>query len=484
MRQSMTMRMQQNLTLAPQVQHALRLLRMSAPEFTQEVEQALTENPFLEKDEEHSSSVTDAQPVETVEEAPAESGETNAASQLDEGAPPEAFHSGNRRISDDEESDWTERAETPSTLHSHLHQQLMLSTMGERDRALAQLVIESLDDDGYLRTGLDELAALVPAEHDVRPEELAASLKFVQSLDPAGVGARTLQECLQLQLEMLPEDTPARRAAIAIVHDHLPLLGKREWDTLQHQVGCDEATLHTARALIRSLDPRPGRRFGADEARYVVPDVIVKKVRGKWVASINPGVLPRIHINQRYAEALASGGPGNPSLARHLQEARWLLHSMAQRFTTIQRVADAVVARQRAFLDYGDAAMKPLALKNIADEVGLHESTVCRVANGKYMATPRGVFEFRHFFSRKLATENGGTCSATAIRALMKELIASEDPRAPLSDADLARLLGQQGLLVARRTIAKYRTLMRTPSVELRRVRPSHAAIAREARVQ
>jgi RNA polymerase sigma-54 factor len=233
-------------------------------------------------------------------------------------------------------------------------------------------------------------------------------------------------------------------------------------------VSCDEDALHTARALIRTLDPKPGHRFGATEARYVVPDVLVKKVRERWVASINPASLPRVRLNRAYADALQGRG-SSQSLSRQLQEARWLLRSIEQRFATIQRVADAIVGRQRGFFEYGEVAMKPLTLKLIAGELGLHESTVCRVTNSKYMATPRGLFEFKHFFSRRLATESGGAASATAVRAVMRELIAAEDPRAPLSDAELARLLAQQGLRVARRTITKYRALMRLPSVDVRR---------------
>jgi len=346
----------------------------------------------------------------------------------------------------------------------------MISQMDDRDRALAHMIVDSLDDDGYFKTSFEELSAMVPAEHDVRAEDFAAALRLVQSLDPAGVGARTLEECLCLQLQALPEGTPGRKVALAICDGHLPLLGNREWARLQHATGCDEAALHKARNLIRTLDPRPGHRFGAPEARYVVPDVMVRKVRDKWAASINPSSLPRVRLNRAYADAISNRGQSNHSLSRQLQEARWLLRSIEQRFTTIQRVADAIVARQRGFFEYGAVAMKPLTLKLIAGELGLHESTVCRVTNSKYMATPRGLFEFKHFFSRRLATDSGGAASATAVRAVMKEMIAAEDPRAPLSDAELARLLAQQGLRVARRTITKYRALMRLPSVDVRRL--------------
>jgi RNA polymerase sigma-54 factor len=452
---AIALRLRQHLTLTPQVQQALRLLQMSALEFAQEMDQALAANPFLEET------------GETRGDTPPEPRDSATTSVEEVVVPQEpSFGSGSER----DQEEWSGLSDVQPTLPEHLREQLMISQMGNRDRALAHMVIDSLDDDGYFKLSFDELAALVPPEHDVRPEDFLAALRLVQSLDPAGVAARSLEECLELQLQALDADTPGRECALDIVRGrHLQLLGNREWARLQHAVGCDEETLHTARALIRTLDPKPGHRFGAPEARYVVPDVIVKKVRERWVASINPASLPRVRLNRAYAEALQSRSASNQSLSRQLQEARWLLRSIEQRFATIQRVADAIVARQRGFFEYGEVAMKPLTLKLIAGELGLHESTVCRVTNNKYMATPRGLFEFKHFFSRRLATESGGAASATAVRAVMKELIAAEDPRAPLSDAELARLLAQQGLRVARRTITKYRALMRLPSVDVRR---------------
>jgi RNA polymerase sigma-54 factor len=445
---AIALRLRQHLTLTPQVQQALRLLQMSAMEFAQEMEQALAANPFLEEDTDTPATTPrDAAPDEMI-------------------LPQEG--SGGAAPADREQDDWGGVSDTQPTLQEHLREQLRMSRVSDRDRALAEMVVDSLDDDGYFKATFDELAALLPKEHDVLPEEFAAALRLVQSLDPPGTAARTLEECLRIQLEYLPADTPGRAVALALT-GHLSLLANREWARLQHAAGCSERELHVARTLIRSLDPRPGQRFGATEARYVIPDVIVRKGRERWVALINPASLPRLRLNRTYADACGSRNGSNQSLARHLQEARWLLRSIEQRFATIQRVADAIVARQRGFFEYGEVAMKPLTLKLIAGELGLHESTVCRVTNNKYMATPRGLFEFKHFFSRRLATENGGAASATAVRAVMKELIAAEDPRAPLSDAELARLLAQQGLRVARRTITKYRALMRMPSVDVRR---------------
>ena len=451
---AIALRLRQHLTLTPQVQQALRLLQMSALEFAQEMDQALSSNPFLEDT---------AEPQTTPHES------SPATSSLDDVVIPQEASS-SPGVSDRDQEDWSGMTEAQPTLSEHLRGQLMISQMGERDRALAHMIVDSLDDDGYFKLAFDELAALVPPEHDVRAEDFLAALRLVQSLDPAGVAARTLEECLELQLVVIDADTPGRDCALDIVRGkHLQLLGNREWARLQHAVACDENMLHTARALIRTLDPKPGHRFGAPEARYVVPDVMVKKVRDRWVATINPASLPRVRLNRAYAEALQNRNASNQSLSRQLQEARWLLRSIEQRFATIQRVADAIVARQRGFFEYGEVAMKPLTLKLIAGELGLHESTVCRVTNNKYMATPRGLFEFKHFFSRRLATESGGASSATAVRAVLRELIAAEDPRAPLSDAELARLLAQQGLRVARRTITKYRALMRLPSVDVRR---------------
>lgn len=462
---AIALRLRQHLTLTPQVQQALKLLQMSALEFQQEMDQALTTNPFLEENAEPASGA--AGPAEAPPEARLDSagdlrpeGEAELRSSY-EGA---GSGGGEREI-----EDWGGLSDSQPTLQDHLRQQLMISPMDGRDRALAHMIIDSLDDDGYFKMAFSELAALVPAEHDVRAEDFSSALRLVQSLEPTGIAARDLQECLRLQLEALPASTRGRDSALAIVRNHLNLLAGREWARLQHAVGCDEASLQVARALIKSLDPRPGQRFGPQETRYVIPDVIVRKNRDRWVALINPQSLPRVRLNRAYADAIQGRRYSNHSLTRQLQEARWLLRSIEQRFATIQRVADAIVARQRGFFEYGEVAMKPLTLKLIAGELGLHESTVCRVTNSKYMATPRGLFEFKHFFSRKLATESGGAASATAVRAVMKELIAAEDPRAPLSDAELARLLAQQGLRVARRTITKYRALMRMPSVDVRR---------------
>jgi RNA polymerase sigma-54 factor len=465
---ALDLRLRQHLALTPQLQQALRLLQLSALEFAQEMGEALVNNPFLEEAASEAKTAhttpgsTLADPAAPAVATPESAPEPEAEERYSYESP--SFGSGS---SGDIENDRTDWSEPEPSLHAHLRNQLMLSPMGERDRALTHFVVDALDDDGYLKVSLEELAAVAPPDAGVYAEELRAAVRLVQTLEPAGVAARDLQECLMLQLEARPERGPAWECACKIVQNHLPVLAAHELGKLQQHLVCDEKTMHQAIALIRSLDPKPGHRFGRGDARFVIPDVIVAKVRGKWTVNLNPAVVPRLRINRSYADAVS--GAGHSFLSKQLQEARWLLRSMEQRLVTIQRVAEAIVQKQRAFLEYGEVAMKPLALKHIAAQLSLHESTVCRVTNNKYMATPRGVFEFKHFFSRQLATEAGGACSATAVRALLKELITTEDPARPLSDAKLATLLSEQGLRVARRTITKYRTLMRVPSVEVRR---------------
>lgn len=467
---ALDLRLRQHLALTPQLQQALRLLQLSALEFAQEMGEALVNNPFLEETPENKAAVA-ATPTATtpttepeVAPAPAPTAEEHEADGEERFSYEGLSYGNGGGDSENERTDW---GEPEPSLHSHLRSQLMLSPMGERDRALTHFIVDALDDDGYLKVKLDELAALLPSEASVDADDLRSALRLVQTLDPPGVGATSLPECLLLQLQARTERGKPWDAACRIVQHHLPTLAAHEVGKLQQMLHCDEATLHEAIALIRSLDPKPGHRFGRGETRFVVPDVIVAKVRGKWTVNMNPAVVPRLRINRSYVDAVS--GSGHSYLSKQLQEARWLLRSMEQRLVTIQRVAEAIVQKQRAFLEYGEVAMKPLALKHIAAQLSLHESTVCRVTNNKYMATPRGVFEFKHFFSRQLATEAGGACSATAVRALLKELITTEDPARPLSDAKLATLLSEQGLRVARRTITKYRTLMRVPSVEVRR---------------
>jgi RNA polymerase sigma-54 factor len=298
---------------------------------------------------------------------------------------------------------------------------------------------------------------MLPAELGVEADDLTIALKHLQNLDPTGVGARSPAECLELQLSALAEATTGRELALRIVREHLPLLAARDYAKLKKLTGCDEASLRAAHKLIQSLNPHPGAEFAQIETRYVIADVIVRKVKNVWVASLNPDAMPRLRINRIYADILQRNRASAGQMSSQLQEARWLIKNVQQRFDTIQRVSQAIVDRQRHFFDHGEVAMRPLVLREIADALGLHESTVSRVTTQKFMATPRGIFELKYFFGSHVATDTGGACSATAIRALIKQLVAAEDGKKPLSDSKISEILGQQGIVVARRTIAKYR---------------------------
>jgi len=490
---SLELRTKQSLALTPRLQQSVRLLQLSSLEFQQELRNALDTNPFLEYDEsqtddnalgaDNGNSMSDTTlPASTdnATEAPlASEASMDGDSNSDSGSRDDSIsdfssdpfgRTGTRNNGDGEGSDPADWVRIEPSLHETLHDSLRLYQLNERDRAVAQLIIEALDDDGYLRQELSELADVVDIEPAINEDELNIALKLVQSLDKPGVGARNLSECLTLQLDALPADTPGRDVAREIVVHHLERLARREQAELQKKIGCSADELRIACALVRRLDPKPGENYGQSEDNYVVPDVIVRQVKKQWVVTINPAVLPRARIHRMYAELFAqSAGASRSPLAQQLQEARWLIRNAQQRFTTIQRVAECIVSHQKAFFDYGEIALKPLVLRDVADELGLHESTISRATGNKYMSTPRGIFEFKHFFPRELSTESGGTCSAAAVRALLKEMISKENSRDPLSDVSLAKMLADQGVIVARRTVAKYRHLMKVPPAELRR---------------
>jgi RNA polymerase sigma-54 factor len=449
------LRIKQQLTLTPRLQQSVKLLQLSALECVQELHQAITQNPFLEE-----TADTDSR-SQSAEEG-SDSSETSEAADLDFAASGVGGGGGG-----EDTPDWTEWTASPSTLRDSLREQLLLLGLTERDYVLANLVVDALDEDGFLRQPLGELAALTPG---AEPGELETALRIVQTLEPSGIAARDLGECLSLQLQSLDGDTPGRELALDIVQNRLALMAARDNSRLLEALRCSDEDLRTAIELIRSLDPRPGSKVGTFEPRAIVPDVIVRKEKKRWMVSINAAIYPRIRVNQQYADYFRQARDGETALlAQHLQEARWLVRNLEQRFLTIQRVAEAVVARQRNFFEYGDLAMRPLTLREIADELGLHESTVSRATSHKYMATPRGVVAFKRFFSRQLATTSGGSCSATAIRALLREFIAAEDRRNPLSDVQLTELLADRGVKVARRTVTKYRRSMQLPAVDFRR---------------
>ena len=372
------------------------------------------------------------------------------------------------RSEDDEDGDYQDIQAAGVSLREHLDQQIALSPLSDRDRALVRFLIEALDDDGYLHQPLEELLELLPQDAEVELDDLAIALRHVQSLEPAGIGARSPQECLALQLLALPESA-IRPLALEIVTSHLELLAERNFARIRKLTGCDDEGLREAQALICSLDPHPGSRYSTAETRYVLPDVIVRKLRGHWSVSLNQEAMPRLRINRLYASLLQQNRAQGGGLGGQLQEARWLIKNVQQRFDTILRVSQAIVDQQRQFFDHGDVAMRPLTLREIADQLELHESTVSRVTTQKYMATPRGVFELKYFFGSHVATDTGGAASSTAIRALIRQLVDAEDSKKPLSDARIAEILGEQGIVVARRTIAKYRESLNIPPVSLRK---------------
>ena len=483
MKPSLQLKLSQHLALTPQLQQSIKLLQLSTLELNQEIEKILLENPMIERDEPESnlgssrleapgpaapagSEAAQEREQEQARESDQRERDTDREFDFAEGGDWQGSGSGSR--DDDDDNDFQDLQATVTTLRDHLDAQIALTQLSDRDRALTRFMIEALDDDGYLSQALEDLLPLLPPELEVDLDDLTIALRHIQSLDPCGIGAADIGECLGLQLRALPPSRE-RELALAIVAEHLELLAARDYLKLKRALRCTDDELREAHALILDLNPRPGARFAQSDIRYVVPDVIVRKVRSTWVVNLNPDAMPKLRINQLYAQILRDNRGASGSLSNHLQEARWLIKNVQQRFDTIQRVSQAIVDRQRQFFDYGDVAMRPLTLREIAEQLELHESTVSRVTTQKYMATPRGIFEFKHFFGSHVATDTGGAASSTAIRALIRQLVAAEDKKKPLSDAKIAELLGQQGIVVARRTIAKYRESLDIPPVSLRK---------------
>ncbi|HEX5392257.1 MAG TPA: RNA polymerase factor sigma-54 [Rhodocyclaceae bacterium] len=483
MKQTLQLKLSQHLALTPQLQQSIRLLQLSTLELNQEIEQFLQDNPLLERDEAASDmsppftpggdALQTPQTVDTKPE-PETPPATDNAEELGWG---NDFSSGSgstsNRDPNDDDTDAGEIQAAATSLGDHLISQLAMTQLPLRERALVGFLIEALDEDGYLAQPLEELIDVLPDELGDDPEELLEelqiALRHVQNFDPTGVGARNPQECLLLQLKALPV-TPIQTLATNIVRHHLDHLAARDFAKIKKSLGCSDDALRDAQTLIRSLNPRPGAQYGSSDTRYVVPDVSVKKVRGRWTATLNSDAMPKLRINRLYAEILRQNrGSGAAGLTGQLQEAKWLIKNVQQRFDTILRVSQAIVDRQRAFFDHGEVAMRPLTLREIADTLGLHESTISRVTTQKYLASPRGVYELKYFFGSHVSTDTGGAASSTAIRALIKQLVGSEDGRKPLSDARIAEILGEQGIVVARRTVAKYRESLSIPPVNLRK---------------
>ena len=488
MKQSLQLRTSQHLALTPQLQQSIRLLQLSTLELHQELEQLLTDNPLLERLDDpldHSvrllgdgaisstSTPTEAAPESGAQEAPAADAEAAFEGGEGEGA----------SAASDSDSDWGEgRSKAPDdedsrpqieasaiTLREHLMEQVRTTGLEVRDRVLVELIVDALDDNGYLEETIEEIHARLPEELEIDFDEMKTALSLLQSLDPVGVGARNASECLALQIRRM-KGVPmvTRRMALAIVENHLAWFAQREFNKLKKALDCDDEDLREAQCVIRQCNPHPGAPFASDVSDYVVPDVIVRKAKNGWSVTLNHEVMPRLRVNSMYASLLKQG-KGEGQMGAQLQEAKWLIKNMRQRFDTILRVAQAIVERQRNFFSHGAVAMRPLVLREIADTLGLHESTISRVTTQKYMLTPHGMFELKYFFGSHVATEAGGEASSTAIRALIVQLTGAEDPKNPLSDSKIAEMLGEQGMVIARRTVAKYREALKIPPVALRK---------------
>jgi RNA polymerase sigma-54 factor len=462
-RQSLELRQQQQLALTPQLQQSIRFLQLSSHDLDLEVEQALQENPLLERGEEYD---TDAQAA--------------VASNTDEGRDDRWLMSsgnGGMRGADDD----AERPESsvPVSLQDHLYEQLRLTRAGERDRVLVGLLIDELDDHGYLATSLEEIRLVLPAELAVEPEELSAALRLLQSFDPPGIGARSLSECLLLQLHAggryRDQDRDVLACARDIAQNHLSILATGNLNKLREILDVPMELVRAAHTLLLRLEPRPARNWSGVTADYVTPDVIVRKEKGRWVAALNPAIVPKVRINAVYEELLQQSS-ASAEMQAQLQLAQGLVKSVNQRFITIQKVAQAIVDQQTAYFEKGVSAMRPMVLRDIALQLGLHESTISRATRHKYAQTPWGVVELKQFFGSGLQTDDGEATSAAAVRELIAKLVSEEPPHKPLSDNKIAERLAEQGVVIARRTVAKYREAAGIEPAIMRKARALAAA--------
>ena len=487
MKPSLQLKLGQQLAMTPQLQQAIRLLQLSTLDLQQEIQEALDSNPLLEVEE------TNDEP--TAEEN-TRSEEKEPTVELADSAEPDVKDSSEliekSEISNDLEIDttWDDvysantgstgialdddapvyQGETTQSLQDYLIWQLDLTPFSETDRTIALALIDAIDDYGYLTVSTEDILESFDNE-EIEIEEIEAVRKRIQQFDPLGVASNNLQDCLLLQLATYPEDTPWLAEAKLVLTDHIDQLGNRDYKLIIKETKLKEAELREALKLVQQLDPRPGSRIASEHAEYVIPDVSVYKDHGKWIVTINPDSVHRLKVNQQYA-ALGKGNSADSQYIRsNLQEAKWLIKSLESRNETLLKVAKCIVEHQRDFFEYGEEAMKPMVLNDVALAVDMHESTISRVTTQKYMHTPRGIFELKYFFSSHVSTDNGGECSSTAIRALIKKLVAAENSAKPLSDSKIAALLADQGIQVARRTIAKYReSLGIAPSSQRKRL--------------
>jgi RNA polymerase sigma-54 factor len=496
MKQALQFRLGQNLTMTPQLQQAIRLLQLSTLELNTEIQDVLDSNMMLELSEDsegdNSSSSSDEN-SENTESSTDKPSDTSTDSVTSETMPDDlpvdtswddiydsvlptstSSAASTTYTADDQPEVYTASSES---LHEHLRWQIKMTPFSEVDAAIAEVIVDEINDDGFLQASVEEItASLSESDEDdieVETDEVEAVLRQVQNFDPAGVGARNLRESLSIQLHRQPNDIDLREYAITLVDNYFDMLANREYPQLMRKMKISEDDLKDVIQLIQSMNPRPGGQVTANQAEYIVPDVIVKKVNNTWKVELNSDAAPKLRINSTYANMIkdVKNSDDNSSMKNHLQEARWFIKSLLSRNETLLKVAHCIVERQKEFLEHGEESMKALVLHDIAEAVDMHESTISRVTTKKYMHTPRGIFELKYFFSSHVSTASGGECSATAIRALIKKLIAAEMPKKPLSDNKIATILEEQGINVARRTVAKYReSLAIPPSNERKRL--------------
>lgn len=480
MKLALQLKISQQLKLTPQLQQSIRLLQLSTLELNQEIERMVQENPLLEICEDWNAPPADDSYGN--EQSVVESADLDGTSATDgvaevKAEPEDSFSQDSEwqqesisyGVPEDDDMEAPQIPDRPLSLREHLNFQVSLSQLFEREKIIIGLLIDSLDDDGYLLQDLNELMALLPPELNIGLNDLYSALQHLQDFDPPGVGARNLQECLVLQLQAMPGNVDHREQAIKVVQEYLEILALHDFNQIKKLLACDDDTLRAINKLITGLNPKPGAQFDSHSERYIVPDITVTKKDGVWVVNLNSHAIPRLNINRLYANILKQEHRSAHQLIGQLNEAKWLIKNIEQRSNTILRVASAIVERQQQFFEHGEVAMRPLVLREIAETLDLHESTVSRVTTQKFMYTPRGIFELKYFFGSHVATDTGGACSATAIRALIKQLVQEENPRKPLSDNKISTILEQQGIVVARRTIAKYRESLQIPAASLRK---------------
>ncbi|ABI60520.1 RNA polymerase factor sigma-54 [Nitrosomonas eutropha] len=486
MKPTLQLKLSTGLTLTPQLKQSIQLLQLSALELNQEISRIVQENPLLELDEDidQEKLETEGQDSSLVSSDLSTTAEANESHDIRENteisndwlddslySDQGAFLDTRRQDDEEYDQDYSRLVSKPASLREHLLMQISLRQRCERKKKITALLVDSLDDNGYFTQDLEELAKLLPVELEIDITDLKSALAYIQQLDPPGVGARNLRECLSIQLSALPDATPLRTEALKLVNEHLESVAAKNFPLLRKVLGCDETCLQSVYQLITQLNPKPGDDFNATTARYVIPDVIVTKSAKGWVAQLNSDSVPRVRVNHLYADILKQNrNEAIRPLMEQLKEARWLIRNIDQRMVTILRASQAIIDCQQAFLEHGETAVRPLVMREIAEVLGLHESTISRITTQKYMRTPHGIFELKYFFGSHIPAETGEAHSAIAIRGLIKQLIQNEDRKKPLNDSQVSQILAQQGIVVARRTVAKYREFMHIPPTNLRKI--------------